>query len=142
MSSGYLIIETHPDHPALIRLVCADRYHDPEPDVGGGRPRYVARFDDIEAARMHLHEALHDALIDLDNGLYRSDLATAIGEAEAEGLRHRRVWLDPDLGAATIERTARAELDALARRARRARFWSWVGRIALLLLIAELLFFL
>ncbi|MEZ5594020.1 MAG: hypothetical protein R3F53_26310 [Gammaproteobacteria bacterium] len=73
--------------------------HAPAPEA----IRYIARFRDIDAARMHFHNALSRTLVDIDSGLYRVPLADAIATIEASDLRHERIWLDPDLPASTLQ---------------------------------------
>lgn len=136
MQTGYLFLQTHADHPDLVRLR-ADQYR-PLTDQEPATPdaiRYIARFRDIDAARMHFHNALSRSLVDIDSGLYRVPLADAIATIEASELRHEQVWLDPDLPAATLQ-----QVQALSKRRRRRqnrsrRIWNGIGVLALLWLL-------
>ena len=133
MQLGYLSIETHSEQPDLLRLALSSRC----PAIPEGleeaprRVRYIARFNDGEAALMHAHQLLRRRLVDVDAGLYRSDLATVVAAVESLGLAHGLIYLDPQ-----IEERARSAIEARAaalkrQRRRRERFWYAVGYIAL-----------
>ena len=120
MKTGYLVLETHPEHSGMIRALIREELPDTQDSEQGSEIRYIARFDDIEAGLMHLHNRLHHALIDLDNRLYRTDLKQAISAIESDELRHQRVWLDPSIG-----HRERDEIEAkTARFKRRQRRWN------------------
>lgn len=137
MHRGYLLVETHAMHPGLVRIREAEAAPADRVGNGGPRVRYVARFDDLDAARMHAHERLRRGLVDVDAGLYRSDPLTAVAAVAAVDLSHREVYVDPALAddpalAATIA----------AHRARQQRVgttWRLVGAAAVLLLVLKLL---
>lgn len=139
VNAGYLSIETHEDHPGLLRLVLSGHSPDPEPTLHRVRRiRYVARFNDREAGLMHTHEALKRHLLDPDTHLYRVSLERAIAAIESLGLSHRRIYLDPDLSAAT-----RAQLDQFAARYRSRRqrleaFFQTLGYIGVGILLFNL----
>ena len=141
MKPGYLAIETHTDHQGWIRLLLGDRQPalGTDPDASR-RICYVARFNDGDAALMHTHEILKRRLLDLDARLYRANLAQGIAAIESLDLRHRQVYLDPDLST-----EIRAEVDALAahnrhRKQLRDRFFKTLGYIGLGLLLFNLFF--
>lgn len=138
MHGGYLLVETHPTHPGLVRIREADQAPTDDAAAPGPQVRYAARFDDVAAARMHAHERLRRRLVDVDGGLYRSDPLTAVAAVEAIALRHRRIYLDPDL--AREPGFAEAVAAHRARQARIGRIWQAVGAAAVLLLILKLLF--
>jgi hypothetical protein len=120
LQSGYLGVETHPDHPGMIRLVLAE--HLPSaatPDPDGGRLRFAARFNDSEAALMHAHELLRRSLVDVDSHRYRAGSEDAIAAIESLALSHHDVYLDPDLDAGARERIE-TRRDAFERRRRRS----------------------
>ena len=97
MQSGYLAIETHRDRPGIVRLVLSTEAPDPAPAAHADRRlRYVARFNDREAALMHTHEILRRRLIDLDTHLYRVPPERAIAAVESLDLKHRRIYLDSE----------------------------------------------
>lgn len=139
MQGGYLLVETHPAHPGLVRIRTAEQAPAERATDHAGAPRlrYAARFDDLSAAQMHAHELLRRRLVDVDSRLYRTDPITAVSAAESIGLHHRRVYLDPELAAepALAEAIARR----CARRQRLSRLWDAVGIGALLFLLARLL---
>ena len=131
MHSGYLFIETHPDHPGLIRL--GDSRDEPAYPQGemGARVRYIAKYNDLRVAHMHVHEVLRHHLVDCDRGLYRVGLGTAMAAIEVGELRHVRKWIDPAIGKSECEHM-RAEVAQLkAHRHRVERTWQWVGYVAL-----------
>lgn len=115
MNAGYLSIETHPDHPGRVRL----RLSPEPPDMataGASQTRFVARYNDADAALMHVHESLRRNLVDIDSRLYRVELAHAIAAADAVALRHRVTYLDPQL-----DSEARAQIGAWGDRLRERR---------------------
>lgn len=139
MQGGYLLVETHPAHPGLVRIRTAEQAP-AEPvndDAEAPRLRYAARFVDLSAAQMHAHELLRRHLVDVDSRLYRADAITAVSAAASIGLSHRRVYLDPELAAdpALAEAIARRR----TRRQRAWRMWDAIGIGALLFLLARLL---
>lgn len=99
MKTGYLVLETHPEHSGLIRTRITDELPNTQDSVQGSVIRYIARFDDIEAGLMHLHNQLHHYLIDLDNRLYQTNITEAISAIESDELQHRQVWIDPSIDA-------------------------------------------
>jgi len=133
--SGYVYLETHRDHPGLVRLLASERPPDTGATDGETRVRYVAHFLDMDAAKMHAHEVLRRMLLDINTSLYRATLADAMAAIEADGLNHRRQWLDPSLDPAELERlNARAK--SLRNRRRLSNLlWRIVGGIGIALLI-------
>ncbi|RNE90360.1 hypothetical protein [Marichromatium sp. AB31] len=90
MHSGHLTVETHPDHPGLVRLQACDQPPSVTPQL-----RCAIRFEDVDTARMHAHQRLRRRLVDIDAGLYRVDPVTACAAIEAIALPHRRIMFDP-----------------------------------------------
>jgi hypothetical protein len=139
--SGYLAIETHRDRPGIVRLVLNSASPDPTPAADGEpRIRYVARFNDGDAALMHIHEILKRRLVDLDAHLYRASLERAIAAAESIDLRHRRIYLDPEISADSKE-----SIDSFARQMRAQRrswavFFQTLGYIGIGILLFNLFF--
>ena len=142
METGTLIVESSNRHPELVRIYTREQppavlQQTPESDP---RIRYMATFEDVDAAAMHAHEALRRRLVDLDNRLYRVELLTAIAAVEAIGLHHRRVFLDPELDTPAREAIAAKATRRVARRRRLNRIWTGVGWFALGLLLLRALF--
>ena len=97
MQSGYIAIETHTERPGLVRFVLCDKLPDPDPTGHSElRWRYIAGFNDREAALMHIHELLKRQLLDPDTHMYRTSPERAIAAVESLDLKHRRIYLDPD----------------------------------------------
>jgi hypothetical protein len=136
---GHLAVETHVDRTGLVRLFVAE--HSPAPEADDSRQpqvRYVARFNDSEAALMHAHEHLKRRLIDPDSRLYRASLEQAVAAIETIELRHRRIYLDPNLGDGSLD-----AIDSESRRfrriqERRRRFFEAMGYIGIGLLLFNL----
>jgi hypothetical protein len=97
MKTGYLVLETHPEHKDKVRVLIKDELPNTQTASAGSQLRYIARFNDIDAGQMHLHNMMHNQLVDLDNHIYRIDLNRAIAAIEADDLNHTRVWIDPSL---------------------------------------------
>jgi hypothetical protein len=139
MELGYLFIETHPGHRGLVRIAVAD--HPPAVPGArheGRRVRYIARFNDAEAGLMHVHTLLRRRLVDVDGRLYRSSLERAVAAAESVGLRHGRLYLDPDLEPDRLEDIRRRGEALAAARRGRERLLQGIGyaTLAWLLLMA------
>jgi hypothetical protein len=133
MKSGYLVLETHPEHTGMIRAKIEDELPNTQDTQGGSEIRYIARFDDIEAGLMHLHNQLKHKLVDLDSRLYQSEIAHAISAIESDDLRHQQVWIDPaiDTQTRTQIKTETAQLKHRHKLWNRA--WTMVGAFFVLL---------
>jgi hypothetical protein len=135
MEPGYLYLETHSEHPGLVRCLGLDRMPSTEGEAGTG-VRYVARFTDIDAALMHVQNSLRHSLVDINEHLYRVDIATAVAAIEADELNHERVWMDDTLDGEELR--SRTE-DYRAKHRKQDAVWRAVGMIAVALLLLGLL---
>jgi hypothetical protein len=129
MESGYLLVETHPRLPGMVRL----RHDSRPPATSSPELCFAARFEDIDAAMMHAHEGLRRRLVDVNQRLYRSDVTTAVAIADAVELPHRRTYLAAELAADPDLQAAISRLHA--RHRRWERFFDAVGIAALILLL-------
>lgn len=142
MINAYLSVETHAEHPGLVRILLTatspvtSANAEPSPHV-----HYVARFNDAEAALMHTHELLRRRLLDIDAHLYRTDLVTAIAALESLDLRHHRVYLDPQTASRYDDDIRRATADLIARRQRREKLFQAMGFVGIVLLLLNLFTF-
>ncbi len=140
VKSGYLSVETHTARPRVVRLMLSDI---PPTTTGEGEAhlRYCARFNDRDAALMHAHEFLKRRLLDPDTHLYRTTLEHAIAAIEVVRLKHRRVYLDPELSDAS--RSAIAQWIRCFRRnqRRRDRFFEYMGYAGIGLLLFNMFLF-
>jgi hypothetical protein len=138
MDSGYLYLQTHADHPGMVRFLISDRL----PSQGSNPPlrvSYIARFHDVESARMHVQNSLRHRLIDIDEHLYRVDLIDAIAVVAADNLGHEEIWIDDALAAAEYDEI-RSRTAILRDRQRRSdEIWQWIGTGALVFLLIGLL---
>jgi hypothetical protein len=135
MKTGFLTLETHPEHSGMVRVRMRDIMPELTLQPDGTCIRYVARFDDVEAGQMHVQNAMHGRLVDVENRIYRSDLDEMIACVEADDLDHVRIWIDPEISGTEGER-----IESLARRLRRRhrvvdRIWQTVGILGLLYLL-------
>ena len=135
MRAGYLCIETNHQRPGLIRVT------PPSMAPSGTRReiRYVARFNDVEAAQMHVQNGLHHQLIDLNNRIYQTGLIEAMAVIESDLLYHRRIWIDPTLQPEDSERLEQLTAARRCQRQRLDRIWQTVGTIAAAVLVMLLL---
>lgn len=144
MKTGYLYLQTHPDHPGMVRFLIGDNTPEPDPVSGTHDPaiRYIARFSDIEAAQMHVQNSLRRQLVDIDTHMYRTSLPEAMAVIESDDLKHERVWLDPSLGERELGLMEQSAKIRRSRLRRSDRIWQGVGLlfVALLLLRALGLF--
>ncbi len=137
MNTGYLCISTHPDHPGLLRLFTRRQ----APQLSDGREtgpesiRYGARFNDVQAARMHTHNLLRHGMLDPDACLYRIPLVQAIAAVESLGLAHERAYLDPGLEKTLLAQITQATRQLQVRRKRRNRLIDAIGYLALGILL-------
>jgi len=133
--TGYLYVETSDSHPGLARVVATDLPPrlSPAAEHLDPRVRYLARFDDLDAGRMHAHTALRRRLVDIEADLYRVQAIDAIAAVEASGLRHERLYLDPLL--ANEPQLHASIARRLARQQRSDRVWAAVGVVGAVLLI-------
>jgi hypothetical protein len=135
MKTGFLSLITHPQHPDLVRVRIDDEMPELKPQADGSAIRYLARFMDSEAGLMHIQNAMHSTLVDLENRIYRQPLTKMIACVEAEGLDHERIWIDPEIPAGE-----RSLIDTLIKRRKASqrridRIWQAVGILGLLLLL-------
>ena len=135
MRAGYLYLQTHNDHPELVRVLTSEH----SPDVQHSQPPtaipYVARFNDLDAAKMHFHNELRRKLVDIDTSLYQISLAEAIATVEAEELRHQRVWIDPALSQSALNQVETITARAQRRHQLHNLIWRTVGVIAIVWLL-------
>lgn len=140
MTPGHLSILTNDRHPGLIRVLLDVDPPATEPAPGSPlRIRYVARFNDSDAALMHTHEILKRRLVDLDTHLYRASVEFAIAAVASLRLGHREVFLDNGLPAqirAAIPGLTRSLQD---RHRRKERLFETLGYIGIGLLLLNLL---
>ena len=129
MKTGYLYLQTHPDHPGMVRFLTRDTLPDTDPASDSHEPaiRYVARFSDIEAAQMHVQNSLRHQLIDIDTHMYRASLPEAMAVVESDDLKHERVWLDPALGEQELELMEQSTRARRNKSRRIDRFWQGLG---------------
>lgn len=135
MKTGFLSLITHSEHPGLVRAQLGDTPPELKALEDGGEIRYVARFRDGEAGLMHVQNAMHSYLEDLENRIYRRPLGEMIACVEADGLDHERVWMDPALDETILNQIDRGAEKRRISRKRSDRIWQIVGYLALLLLI-------
>ena len=142
MQTGFLAIETHRDRPGIVRLVLSAEAPDPAPTAHADRRlRYIAGFNDREAALMHTHDLLKRRLLDPDTHMYRASPERAIAAVESLGLKHRRIYLD-----ANFDGQSQASIRALTekyvgRRRAWATFFQTLGYIGIGLLLLNLFTF-
>jgi hypothetical protein len=135
MKTGHLIFITHPRHLGMLRVLTQDTPPNTQESDDGSQIRYIARFTDIDAAQMHLHERLRHTVVDVDAHLYHADLLLGISAVESDILDHQRVWIDPEL---SEHETAaiRQQTQVFVRRNRLwDRLWTFVGGLFLVLFI-------
>lgn len=95
MQAGFLGVITNPTFPDRIKIITWNSL----PQKVNGRHengiRYITKFNDILAAKMHLHQALRHHLLDANNDLYQTTLLNAVAAIESnDHLRQERIWID------------------------------------------------
>ena len=127
MSVGYIALQTHPEHPGLVRVVTLERVPEAKGGHLDGDLRYILLYSNAFVARMHIHEGLRRRLVDIDQGLYRCDLGMAMAVCDTVAFHHKRVWQDPSVSEDTLASRAEWRARLEKRHAWRARVWRWVG---------------
>ncbi len=135
MKTGYLVLETHPDHAGMIRARVRDELPNTQESEAGSEIRYIARFDDIEAGLMHFHNQLHNQLVDLDSRLYKTEVCHAISAVESDDLHHKQVWIDPGIDSRTRAAIDEETAQLKRRHALWNRTWMIVGGFFVLLFL-------
>jgi hypothetical protein len=135
MKTGFLTLITHPEHPDLVRARILDEPPELKRQEDGSEIRYVARFKDGEAGLMHVQNAMHADLVDLESRIYRNSLSNMIATIEADSLDHKRIWLDP-----AIPLEEREQIDSLTLQKQKSkqhidRIWQIIGALAVLFLL-------
>jgi hypothetical protein len=139
LKSGFVSVETHADHLDLIRILLSEEQPDLAPTPDADRSiRYCARFYDSEAGLMHTHEILKRRLVDINTHLYRVPPEQAIAAIESVDLKHRRIYLDPDLDGRARAEAARLAEKYRRRRRRKDAVFRILGYLALALLLFNL----
>ncbi len=138
MDHGFLAIETHRDKPELVRFYLSDVSPEPDPGATRHRLRYVARFNDRDAALMHTHELIKRRLLDPDGHMYRVSLARAIAAVESLELKHQRVYLDPALDNGETEKIAEWANRFVRLKQFKTRLFDTFGYVAIGLLLFNL----
>ena len=116
----------------------------PDPDPTGQserRWRYIAGFNDSEAALMHTHELLKRRLLDPDTHMYRTSPERAIAAVESLDLKHRRIYLDPNFDAQSQASIGTMTQKYVGQRRAWASFFQTLGYIGIGLLLLNLLTF-
>ena len=90
---------------------------------------------------MHTHELLKRHLLDPDTHMYRTNLESAIAAVESLDLKHRRIYLDPDLDSHSIAIITSLTEKYVAQRRAWASFFQVLGYIGIGLLLLNLLTF-
>lgn len=139
MKSGFLCLQTHRDHPGLVRILCLEKLPELTSRNEPARIRYVARFRDLEAGQMHLHQMIRRGLTDLENRIYRGRLEVMAADLESIELEHRRIWIDPSLSKAQLEEIAYRSSRLMKRKRYRHLAWQSVGAAGILLLLLNAL---
>jgi len=140
MESGLLYLETSASHPGLVRIRAETDQTDslsetqkaPGDDADG---RLVLRFHDIDAARMHAHQAMRGRLVDVDVGTYRVPLVEAIACIQAIKLKHQPVYLDPTLTGQMLGDITKRVQAKKRHAANVDRIWQIVGGLAVAFLV-------
>lgn len=139
MQAGYLTVETHHEHVGWARFAVLPVQ--PEPQAAATqtpRIRHITRFNDSEAALMHIHERLKRTLIDADSHLYRVNVERAIATVESLDLRKQTLYTDPFLDDAARSEIERLTAEFVAAGRRRDILLQTVGYIAIGILLFNL----
>ena len=127
MELGYIHLETHPQHPHLVRCVKHTALPQTLACENGAQMRYIARCPNLFRGYQQIQNALNRAMVDCDNGLFKVDLIDAIAAIESGRLRPARVWLDPALDDSSLD-TLKNKTEQIRAHAEHVdRMWHRVG---------------
>ena len=140
MESGLLVLETSPTHAGLVRIrVQTDNARsltDHEMIAADdAEQRLALHFHDVDAARMHAHQAMRRHLVDVDAGTYRIPLIEAIACAQAIRLKYHPVYIDPTLTDPVLDDIAQRVAAKTRHKAAVDRIWQIVGGLAVAFLV-------
>jgi hypothetical protein len=135
MKTGFLALETHPEHAGMVRVHILDKVPELSPQADGAEIRYVARFQDVEAGQMHVQNSMHGCLVNLEQRIYRQSLSEMIACVEADDLDHARVWIDPAIGESESQRIANLVQRRQSHHRQINLIWQSVGIAGLILLV-------
>jgi hypothetical protein len=136
VQSGFIHVQTHPDYPGYVRLIKSEASMDrSQRSDDGGDIRYIVRFNDVDAAQMHIHETLKRHCADIDTARYKVSIADAIATCEAVELKHERVWMDDSLEESVLAEIGQKREQLHARHQWGDRLARLVGAVAIFLLV-------
>lgn len=127
MSSGYIYLETHPEHTARIRLLQSEAKPTAEQASEGSSIRYIARYNNLFRGHQLVQSLLSREIIDADLGLFKSDLISTVAKIETAPLSSERIWLDPELQSSETEQLEQRIAAIKQRRQRIDMAWKAVG---------------
>lgn len=140
MYEGYISLRTHPDQPGLVRLVPSESNPRSEPaHAGTGQLRYVLKFVDLDTAMQHAHNAMRRQLVDINQHLYKTPLAAAMGDLDAIEIRHELIWQDPELTEEELDQMEDELVHRHQGQRRRDRVIQVIKWVAIALLVFNLL---
>ena len=148
MESGLLVLETSPTHAGLVRIrVQTDNARSLTDNemiaADDAEQRLALHFHDVDAARMHAHQAMRRHLVDVDAGTYRIPLiearaATPVPRSfgvTAIRLKYHPVYIDPTLTDPVLDDIAQRVAAKTRHKAAVDRIWQIVGGLAVAFLV-------
>lgn len=138
IEKGYLYLQTHKDHPGLVQL--QSRKFTPPINQGEDeieKTWFAARFNDIEAAKMHAQKAMRKKLV--DDNLYRMDMVHAIAAVDSVNLKHEAVFTDPSIPENELREISELTQTSLLRKKRLFKFGNLIGKLAIAYLVLQML---
>jgi len=98
MQAGFLGIISNPEFPDRVKIMMWDELPKSRTQEFGEAIRYITKYNDILAAKTHIHNALNNQLLDADHNLYRATIIKAIAAIESnDDLRQEKIWVDSEL---------------------------------------------
>lgn len=141
MQSGFLGVINNPAFPDMIKIITWDELPKSKNNSYENDIRYITKFNDILAAKMHLHNALRHTLIDANNDLYQTDIANAIAAIESnDDLQQQKVWIDPSLNNDVLNSISKLTAQKRLRKKRINTMIKILGLLALGLLALNFFF--
>lgn len=140
MEAGFLGIQTNPELPDRIKIMTWVELPQLENNNYGSGIQYITKFNDILAAKMHVHNSLRHQLLDANNDLYKASITETIAAIESDDdLRQQKVWIDPSITAADLKSIDRLTKQRQLKNKRINLLIQLIGFLALGLLVLNFL---
>ncbi len=136
MQMGFLGVVTNTEFPDRVKIVAWDKYPQNKNNNYGEKIRYITKFNDVLAAKMHVHNTLKRQLLDSNSDLYKADVIKAIAAIESDDdLRQEKIWMDENIDSEILD-SIEDIIDKNRSKKKRINFFIYLFAYAVLGLLA------